>query len=97
LDEFDQLEYKVLRDFVQNFQSETEDRIQQVLASLMLNEDPPRFQKRNASGLAESSGNIWHPRSFDFQIRDALELENVTRYIAQNTTESVLEEEMNAV
>lgn len=84
LEEYDQIQFPPLRNFVARFQNNTTKGLKEALGQNHDAFNPSTFQKRQANGIIQMEGEIWHPRSFDFQIQDADTFEKVVQYIQQN-------------
>lgn len=84
LEEYDQMLFPPLRDFVARFQNSTTKGLQKILEQNHSAFNPSTFQKRQANGMIQLEGEIWHLRSFDFHIQDATSFEKVVQYIQHN-------------
>lgn len=84
LEEYDQIQFLPLRDFVARFQKDNSNGLKSALEQNHEAIKTSAFQKRQANGRVQFDGEIWHPRSFDFQIQDADTFEKVVQYIQQN-------------
>jgi putative transposase len=88
LDDFECIQYQPLRDIVRKIQGATELPLKKALRRLPT--VSTRFQKYTPKGSVKIEGKFWHERSFDFQLKDAVEFEKVSHYILQNPVRAEL-------
>ena len=81
LDDFDEIQFPPLRDFVADFQRSTEKALKNTVQLQQENAETASFQKQNLEGQTAFEGPFWHTRSFDFQITDAAELKRVVSFL----------------
>ncbi len=84
--DFDQLDFQPLRTFIRKFQQETTDAIKPILHTIADQPENKQFQQRNSKGWMYPEAPFWHPNSFDFQLLDDQELENLKAYLKRKGT-----------
>ncbi len=84
------IDCKALRASVDRLRNTLEQSLKIDFWQMESSAPPTTFHKHRSNGTIQSSGKIWHERSFDFPITTAAEFEKCAHFIFQNPVSAEL-------